>query len=277
MVTAPMARPCSIAVVRMGGLVDGTTVGPNPIFFGLSTPQLASVEDPRVVIALVPVPELGVVMVANQPGQAWRPAEPLPAGEYTAHGIQTLSGDPLSSGVRLFVDPDLVEDPPEVPPVELNLVLSESEEEAGCTTDNDCSDIDTSRLEVVRAIDPEDDQILLSVENPLTGERRSAVFGPAQPGPLRVILFEIAHGGLIPGSLKKDRLCYAMTPISEAGTLGEELDLGCIRPTDNDPRTEDLRGCAGAPGPNLFNLGLWLLAVIFARSRSHRRERALTS
>ncbi|HRE88288.1 MAG TPA: hypothetical protein PK095_04030 [Myxococcota bacterium] len=275
---SPPARPCSIAVVRMGGLVDGATVGPTPIFFGLLGPQLTPVDDPRTVIALIPVPELGVVMVAGQPGQAWRPAEPLPAGQYAAHGVQTLSGDPLSSGVRFFVDPDLVEDPPEVPSVDLNLVLTEPEDESGCTFDGDsCSDIDFTRLEVVRAADREGDQILLSVENPLTGERRRAVFGSLQPGPLRVTLFELTHGGLIPGSLKKDRLCYAVTPLSEAGTLGEELDLGCIRPTDNDPRTEDQRGCAGAPGSNLFNLGLWLLALVLARSRSHRRDRRLTS
>lgn len=273
------ARPCSIAVNLMGGLVDGATVGPNPLLFGLHPPSVARADDPTAIIMFVPAPELGVVMVQGQAGQGFRPAEPLAAGEYEVHNALTLSQGLLGAGARLFVDPGLDEDPPEVPSVELRLILDEPED-AGCSLDQDsCSDIDFTTLEVIRAADRDGDQILLTVTNPLTDEQRSAVFGSPLPGPHRVTLFEIANGGLIPGSLKKDRLCYRATPLSEAGTLGAELDLGCIRPTDNDPRTDDRRGCAAAP-LSLQHLAVWLLALALARARlahSSGRARPLTS
>lgn len=271
-VLAPPAHPCSVAVNLSGGLVDGATVGPLPLLFGVSAPTLFRVDDPSLLIELVPSPELGVVMVQGQSGQAWRPAEPLPAGEYSVHNAQMLTS--ASSLPRIFVDPDLDEDPPEVPSVDLRLIVTEPEDASGCTFDGDsCSDIDFTKLEVVRAADREGDQILLTVTNPLTGEQRSALFGSRLPGPHRVTLFEIAHGGLIPGSLKEDRLCYAVTPLSEAGTLGAALDLGCIRPTDNDPRTDDLRGCAAAP-LGLQHLVLWLSALVLGRVHLSRRPRA---
>lgn len=274
MVVAPPARPCSIAVNLMGGLVDGATVGPNPVLFGIHPPSVARADDPTVIIAFVPAPELGVVMIQGQAGQGFRPAEPLAAGEYEVHNALTLSQGLVGPGARLFVDPELVEDPPEVPSVDLRLIVTEPEDASGCTFDRDsCSDIDFTKLEVVRAADREGDQILLTVTNPRTGEQRSAVFGSRLPGPHQVNLFEDANGGLIPGSLKKDRLCYTATPISEAGTLGAELDLGCIRPTDNDPRTDDLRGCAAAP-LGLQHLGLWLCALVLGRVHLSRRPRA---
>lgn len=275
-VHAPSARPCSLVVNLMGGLVDGATVGPRPLLFGVSAPILFRVDDPRVPIELVPEP-LGTVMIHGQSGQAWRPSEPLAAGEYNVHNAQMLTTE--STLPRFFVDPALVEDPPEVPSVELRLILDEPED-AGCSFDRDsCSDIDFTTLEIVRAADREGDQVLLTVTNPNTGEQRSALLGSPLPGPRRVTLFEDAHGGLIPGSLKKDRLCYRATPLSEAGTLGAELDLGCIRPTDNDPRTDDLRGCAAGP-LGLQHLALWLLALVLGRSQLARRAertRTLTS
>lgn len=132
-----------------------------------------------------------------------------------------------------------------------------------------------SRLELTAESGSEGDQLLLTVENTRSGERRSGVFGQLQPGSIRVTLFELSHGGVIPGSLQNDRLCYRATPLTESGTLGQELELGCIRPTDEDPRTDDLRGCAAGPHglEHAQNLGLWLVALVLVRVRLARRVR----
>lgn len=103
-VSASPARPCKVASQGAGGLVDGATLGPLPLLFGLSAPSLRRVDDPTARIELAPDPSLGDVMVGGKSGQAWRPLAPLLAGEYLVFNALVLGS---GQDVRIFVDPAL--------------------------------------------------------------------------------------------------------------------------------------------------------------------------
>jgi hypothetical protein len=269
------AIPCSLIGGPMPGAlpVDGATTGPLPLIvsgFG-SQPGLEKVGDPhQTFIPLVRDAEFVGFFVNGQLGAAWRPPTPLEAGEYLVLGALTDGGgDPFPT---IFVDPTLVDTKPTLGPVELRARLEE-DDGVGCNVnDGDCSGVDGTSLTLDLPVDTEPELFLLEVRNPKTNLRRvELVASPAFAGTTARTIFFLNNPQRFPGSLKSDRLCFTLTPISDEGVLGDLVDLGCIRPDDDDPRVNDTRGCSTG-GTNHGTLALWLAALLATRALTRTRS-----
>lgn len=261
-----VARPCSVANGPLpGGRNDGATVGPRPLVFGHadSMPVLYRVDDPaQAHIALVRDDFEPELFVGVHKASAWRPAEPLMAGEHRVDGVVTSIGDDT-----FFVDPDLVAPPLGLGPVRLSVILHEPEGEGCFGASDSCGDVDFTRFIIELAPTTAVDDFLLAIENPRTGGRRVEL---VQTGFAPHTIFGHDNPDRFPGSLKRDRLCFSLTPISEGGTVGQRMDLGCVRPSPDDPRVDDQRGCAGG-AHGVSQLTIWLAALVVARGRLRRR------
>jgi MYXO-CTERM domain-containing protein len=188
----------------------------------------------------------------------FRPAAPLPAGEY------------LLDGTQFTVSSTAADVPPELG-ARGNLELHLAEEGSGGM----CGDISMLLIDLLEkpATDEEHAVFLLQFE-------RSG--GPGFSRLVSVpdrfestIRFRFYHSFHETGHLRSEKLCVKIAGLSQTGTVGPSLDLGCVDPLDEtDPRVfhSEGSGCSTI-GAGAGLSGLWILLGAGLIVRIRRRAR----
>lgn len=263
------ARPCSLVEGPEPGLLPapGSTTGPLPALLAAVgiEPTLVRFGDPEgTPIPLVPDETLASLFIRFQLTRAWRPAAPLPSGQYR---FMTGFDFEFPSDTSFFVDAALAPEVLTLSDVTLLVTLDEPES-PGCGSFTSCDDVDFTKLELSFPSTVPTDTFRLEIRNPKTGRRRLelvALPGFGSPAP-SILVWD--NPQRFPGSFKRDELCLSLTPISEDGTLGTLFDLGCFDPNRRgDPRILDQRGGCSTGHAGELSMLMWLVAVLALRAR----------
>lgn len=260
-----LARACSAGGPELGEASippDGATTGPLPLMLtNASGPWVTDGTGAYLtdvdgnVFATVAEPSfVPVGMPGGTTPTAWRPAAPLPAGEYHWHGV--------GRAVRFFVDPELDdESAPVLTETSFRVILDRADGSSGCESST-CDDIDFTHAEVGFTSESPRELVMLELVDEHTGQRWSQLgasrLGLPTPDTTafehELVLFDMTTEL----GLGAHRICATLTPFSESGVMGEPIDLGCSNP-DSGKNFTDKDGCASSQTTDSL---FWLLGLI---------------
>ncbi len=187
--------------------------------------------------------------------QAVRPVAPLAAGSYYWAWDRERPA--------FFVDPALDDTPEPYTNATFRIVIDRPDGEFGCNDDS-CHDIDFTRLELSFVSDARA-RFLLELEDRRSSERLT-LFGSTDPDPdahHEVTLFDWGTDL----ALGDRAICVALTPVSDSGTLGERIDLGCSNP-DSGKHIVDKDGCTSARTGDAYAILMALGVLALQRRRA---------
>ena len=259
---APRAHACSIAIVELEEAslpISGATTGPMPLL--VTTTTVAQLRNAHgTVIAIVADPLLDGALSQGVDVTAWRPAAPLPGGEYRWLG--------RGSEYSFFVDPELDEVTPVLTDTSFRVVRDRPDGSSGCEEDS-CHDVDFTHAEVGFTSESRVQHVLLELVDETSGARRVTFGTSGRPWPPSDAT-SFTHGtSVFDGSTNLDlgdhRICATLTPFGEDGVVGEPIDLGCSSPSSGK-NFVDKDGCASTQATDTY-LILMALGLVVTRRR----------